>query len=169
MIQLKLASILDISLLAGFYGFILYPKYRKLEKKQYWLKSIFYLYICFVLLVTLMPILTSLPHLLKQQEVIIHLKPFEDLRLGYLDAEKQVILNILLTIPFGYLLPQITKLKCWQVNLAGFLLSVMIEWIQPYLNNIRSCDITDVITNTIGVIVGVLIYRSLYKIQKLFM
>lgn len=168
MIQLNFASIIDLTLLAGFYLFYLYPRYSQLDKKEYWIRTIFYLYICFVLLVTLMPITTSLPHLLNHQDVIVHLKPFEDLKLGYLDADKQVILNILLTIPFGYLVPQISRLENWKIFVIGTLLSISIEWIQPYLNSTRSCDITDVITNASGVLIGLIIYKLFHKIYKHF-
>ena len=161
MIPLRSTSILDLSLLAGLYGFVLYPRYKKLEKRQYWLHTLFFAYICLVLLVTVMPILTSLPHLFNHGEIVFHLEPFEDLRLGYLDAEKQIILNILLMVPVGYLLPKITRLKGWSVLLAG---CMCIEWIQPYLNSMRSCDITDVITNTSGVILGYVLHLILMKI-----
>ena len=39
-----------------------------------------------------------------------------------------------------------------------FLLSLVIELLQPLINGVRSSDITDIITNTSGGIVGYVLY-----------
>ena len=39
-----------------------------------------------------------------------------------------------------------------------FLLSLVIELLQPLINGVRSSDITDIITNIIGGIVGYVLY-----------
>lgn len=168
MIPLSWASLWDVGLLAGFYAMFLYPRYQKKGTNQLILHSVFYVYLCLVMLVTLMPIFTSLPHLFAQNELVIHLNPFEDVILGHLDAEKQVILNVLLLVPFGFLLPQIKEIKGWQIITTTFLLSISIELVQPLLNSMRSCDITDVITNTFGGLVGYVLYCLFQRMKNLF-
>ena len=78
-------------------------------------------------------------------------------------------LNIILFIPFGLLLPMIKKLKGYR-HLTWFSFSLMIELIQPLLLYSRISDITDIITNTTGALLGYLLYLSfkplLRKIAK---
>lgn len=65
-----------------------------------------------------------------------------------------------MTIPFGFLLP-LTKNR--ETNLIKtvlytFLLSLSIEILQPLIDGFRSSDITDLITNVIGGIIGYFLY-----------
>ncbi|MCT6915469.1 MULTISPECIES: VanZ family protein [Bacillus] len=73
------------------------------------------------------------------------------------------LLNIVLFMPFGFLLPtiwsQFRKMK--HTVCAGFFFSLAIE-LNQLLNN-RITDIDDLFTNTLGAIVGYLIYRVLFK------
>ena len=73
------------------------------------------------------------------------------------------ILNIILFIPFGFLIPLIwKKMRSLHLTaLAGFSFSILIE-ISQLLNN-RRTDIDDLIMNTLGAIIGFLIYKSFYK------
>ena len=70
------------------------------------------------------------------------------------------ILNIILFIPFGFLIPLIwKKMRSLHLTaLAGFSFSILIE-ISQLLNN-RRTDIDDLIMNTLGAIIGFLIYKS---------
>ncbi|HDR6309479.1 TPA: VanZ family protein [Bacillus cereus] len=74
------------------------------------------------------------------------------------------LLNIVLFMPFGFLLPtiwpQFRKMK--NTVCAGFLFSLAIE-LNQLLNN-RITDIDDLFTNTIGAIVGYVLYRVLFKL-----
>lgn len=71
--------------------------------------------------------------------------------------------NIALFIPFGVLLPLVfRKLKWWQADLCGLALSGLIELIQPIFG--RSCDTDDLITNTVGTIIGCAIAKLCLKI-----
>lgn len=75
------------------------------------------------------------------------------------------ILNIILFIPFGFLIPLIWK-KMRSLHLtafAGFSFSTLIE-IGQLLNN-RRTDIDDLIMNTSGAIIGFLIYKSFKKLM----
>ncbi|EOP58381.1 teicoplanin resistance protein VanZ [Bacillus cereus VDM053] len=73
------------------------------------------------------------------------------------------LLNILLFMPLGFLLPTIwphfRKMK--NTVCAGFFFSLAIE-LNQLLNN-RITDIDDLFTNTLGAIVGYVIYRVLFK------
>lgn len=67
--------------------------------------------------------------------------------------------NVLLFVPFGTILPVLhPKFRTFPaVILRGFLLSVAVEIIQ-YLSQRGSCDVDDVLLNTLGCVVGYLIF-----------
>ncbi|PRT20981.1 VanZ family protein [Bacillus wiedmannii] len=77
------------------------------------------------------------------------------------------LLNIVLFMPFGFLLPtiwpQFRKMK--NTVCAGFFFSLAIE-LNQLLNN-RITDIDDLFTNTLGAIIGYVIYRVLFKMFKM--
>lgn len=74
------------------------------------------------------------------------------------------LLNILLFMPFGFLLPaiwpQFRKMK--NTVCAGFFFSLAIE-LNQLLNN-RITDIDDLFTNTLGAIIGYVLYTVLFKL-----
>jgi len=78
----------------------------------------------------------------------------------------EYILNILLFIPLGFLLPFIwpdtNKIK--QVVLSGVSFSLLIELSQLFTN--RRTDIDDVLMNTLGTILGYLLFSILIRIVK---
>lgn len=67
-------------------------------------------------------------------------------------------LNVIMLMPFGFLLPTLfrDKRRLWKTALSGALFSVLIECSQ--LLNYRSTDVDDVILNTLGAVIGYLIY-----------
>ena len=67
-------------------------------------------------------------------------------------------------IPIGLLVPIIWKLKDKTVILIGFLISLSIELSQLFLN--RGTDIDDLIFNTFGTIIGLVIYKIISKKEK---
>lgn len=73
------------------------------------------------------------------------------------------LLNIVLFMPLGFLLPtiwpQFRKMK--NTVCAGFFFSLAIE-LNQLLNN-RITDIDDVFTNTLGAIIGYVLYKALFK------
>ncbi|HFJ9428974.1 TPA: VanZ family protein [Bacillus cereus] len=76
------------------------------------------------------------------------------------------LLNIVLFMPLGFLLPmiwpQFKKIK--NTVCAGFLFSLAIE-LNQLLNN-RITDIDDLFTNTLGAIIGYLLYRAFKMILR---
>lgn len=77
---------------------------------------------------------------------------------------KEVIENIIIFIPFGLYLKTLNIHNSRTIFL-GFLLSLSLE-LSQYIFGIGASDITDLITNTIGVIIGVGIYQLLKKLFK---
>ncbi len=65
-----------------------------------------------------------------------------------------------MTIPFGFLFPLTGKenSKFLKTVFYCFLLSLTIELLQPLINGFRSADITDLITNVTGGIIGYIFY-----------
>ena len=152
----------DIIFLIALYILVLFPKWKNQGKKSLVVNTLMYVYIGLLLRVTLMPILASLPQIFSHPYGPINLIPFD----GVLENRAQIIiqvgLNIVLTIPFGFLFPLNSKTGkknlFLKTILATFFLSLGIELLQPLLNRFRVGDITDIITNTCGGIVGYTLY-----------
>ena len=87
----------------------------------------------------------------------IVLIPFHD------GISKDDLLNVLMTIPFGFMLPFVKKRATWKTALiAGAVLGTTIELLQLLLAAIqgfsfRYVDVADVICNTVGTMIGWLI------------
>jgi len=73
------------------------------------------------------------------------------------------LLNVLMTMPLGFLLPKIwPNFRKWQhVAFIGFLFSLSIELMQLF--SIRITATSDLITNTLGAVLGYMIFRLLGK------
>ena len=70
----------------------------------------------------------------------------------------QIILNILLFVPFGFMFPVIHPKLSKATITYGFLFSLAIE-IMQYITGRGLADIDDLINNTLGAVIGYLIYR----------
>lgn len=73
--------------------------------------------------------------------------------------------NIIMFMPIGFFIALLWKIKDKYVILIGASSSLFIEITQLFIGG-RGTDIDDVILNTIGVILGLLIYKLLYKKYK---
>jgi glycopeptide antibiotics resistance protein len=111
-----------------------------------------------VLYVTLMPIIVSLPFIFNHPYMLMNMIPFEDYFSGRGDTVRQILLNVIMMIPFGFILPVVKKQNILSCLLWTFLFCLGIELIQPLVNGFRAADITDLITNTIGGLLGYLLY-----------
>ena len=76
---------------------------------------------------------------------------------------KEVVLNLLIFVPFGVYLKML-DLPARQAILCGITFSLVMELCQ-YIFAIGGTDITDLITNTTGTVVGVLGYVILGKLS----
>ena len=76
------------------------------------------------------------------------------------------ILNIIMFMPFGFLLPLIWKnfRNAKKVVLMGFLMSLAIEICQLF--NIRTTDIDDLMMNTLGAVIGYFIWKLTKRLFK---
>ncbi|MFY3790277.1 VanZ family protein [Ureibacillus sp. MALMAid1270] len=166
--------IIDFILLALIYYF-LYKKWSKESIGSLIIKSLMYVYLVMVLYVTLMPF--TIPFsgnnnlFLETANAI----PFRDVMLKYDGAIREVFLNILMMVPLGFLYPIIKKKGVIRTLITTFLFSLFIECSQLLgvwwgSTGVRIFDVTDLITNTIGGLVGFLMYCLIkpvvFKIYK---
>lgn len=85
-----------------------------------------------------------------------------------LEPLTHVFLNVLLFIPFGYLLPCCNPVALSRAGFAilgGLIASTVIEGLQMVLG-LGMCDIDDIIANALGAIIGYLGYLLWRQIQK---
>lgn len=158
---------LSVFLLLIIYWLLLCLVWNNKKKNQKIIYSIIYLYIGNVLLLTVLPNNIVSDFRIYYDSSLIHshfnLILFRDIKMGYQGAFKDIILNIIMFIPFGFLIPLVSlKTNFYKIIVFSFLFSLIIEFIQLIttlllLNN-RICDITDLFTNTIGGMIGYFIY-----------
>lgn len=81
------------------------------------------------------------------------------------DSMMPYVLNVIMTIPLGFLLPLIWKqLRTMKkIALIGFLLSLSIE-LSQLLTQTRNTTVDDLITNTLGAIIGYFIFQAFFHI-----
>lgn len=79
----------------------------------------------------------------------------------------QLLLNVALFVPLGLAAPFISKKSSFfKVAVTGLSLSFLIEFIQIFIG--RECEIDDLICNTLGAIIGYLMYLLLRKLLPKF-
>ncbi len=80
---------------------------------------------------------------------------------------RNIILNILLFIPLGFLLPFYSdKLKKgYKIILIGFIFTLIIEIIQ-YITKIGIFEIDDILNNIIGTLIGYCIFKIYYNLKN---
>ncbi len=160
--------LIDFIALVLLYAFVFFIKWKSKGKDILLANTLMYVYLSFVLYFTLMPVITSLPFILNHPYSPMNMVPFVDVLTGRGDFIRQVLLNVIMMIPFGFLFP------LTQSPAAGFsktvffccLMSLGIELLQPLINGFRSADITDLITNTIGGMVGYVLYIAFRPITS---
>lgn len=150
--------LVDIIAMIAIYAAFLFKKWRIKGRDILLVNTLMYVYIGLVLYVTLMPIITSIPFILNHPYDPINLFPFDDYLNGKGDTVRQIVLNIVMMIPFGFLLPVVKKQNIFTCITRTLMFSLSIELLQPLINGFRAADITDVITNTVGGIIGYLLY-----------
>ena len=84
---------------------------------------------------------------------------------------KTSFLNILLLIPFGFGLPFITNFRMKKIAVIGALFSIVIEvsqFITGFVAKItfRIADINDVIFNTVGIVIGYILFVGFVRIYR---
>ncbi len=110
-----------------------------------------------------------------RQEYHYNLVPFQEIRrfiqyreiLGVESFFVNIVGNVLAFSPFGFMLPILNSRKrgILYVTLVSFEFSLFIELMQ-LIAKVGSYDVDDLIMNTIGGILGYLVYRICYCIWK---
>lgn len=167
---IKMDNFIDILLLTIIYFLVFYKRWRLKSNRTFVINTIFYFYIVIVLFFTVMPfripfIVTN--HLFISTAIFI---PFNDLIHGYYGAFIDIVLNSIMLIPFGFLYPLIRVSNRFQTGVMAFLFSLSIETYQ-LINNLfgissRVFDVTDLITNTFGGVIGYNIWHFLNNEAK---
>lgn len=98
----------DLIVLLGLY-LLLLGRWKKQGRRRVLVYTVFSVYMLGVLWVTVLPVLSMLG--IHHAYAPMNLEPFRDLRLGYGNAERQVFLNVLMTVPFGILWPVVRRGK----------------------------------------------------------
>lgn len=91
---------------------------------------------------------------------------FNVYNMGFLNMLKQVSLNIIITIPLGFLLPAIFLKLRSSKNTIFFILiiSILIETLQYFVG--RSADIDDVIMYILGGFIGYFLFKLFTEITQ---
>lgn len=148
--------LIDIVALGLLYVFCLFRRWKRAGRDVLFINTLMFVYLSFVLYFTLMPVITSLPFIFNHPYRFMNMMPFVDVLSGRGDFFRQVLLNVIMTVPFGFLHPMTRKPAAGfgRTVLLCFLMSLGIELLQPLLNGFRSSDVTDIITNTMGGMIG---------------
>lgn len=148
-------------------GLVIFLKVKRKKAYLYLIFfSVFYIYICKVLDYTQFPIIFD-DYMRSEigQNVWrdANWLPFNPNTF----AIKTSLLNVLLTVPFGFGIPFIVKVNLKKIVLSGFLFSLLLEGMQLLTAlaigfTFRYIDVNDLIFNTMGAVLG-------YGLFKLFM
>lgn len=159
---------IDFFALVLLYAFVFFKKWAFKGKDILFINTLLYIYLSFVLYFTLMPVIISLPFILNHPYDLMNMIPFVDVIRGRGDFIRQILLNVIMTVPFGFLFPmtRTPAVGFGKTVFYCFLMSLSIELLQPLINGFRSADITDLITNTIGGMVGYALYIAFNPISS---
>ena len=76
-----------------------------------------------------------------------------------------IMMNILVFVPFGFMMPWAVTSVLWQTALTGLTFSVCIELLQ-YFFGVGLCEFDDVFHNTLGTVLGYGYWHLLEKIER---
>lgn len=152
----------DVAVLMFLYAFVFFRRWRSQGRDRLLVNTLMYAYLSLVLYFTMMPVVVSIPSMLDHPYTPMNLVPFIDVSLGRGDFFRQVLLNVIMTMPFGFLFPltRDRRARFGATVFSCFLLSLGIELLQPFFD--RSSDVTDLITNVTGGALGYGLY-ALFK------
>lgn len=95
----------------------------------------------------------------------INLIPFNDIINGYYN-QMDIVGNIILFIPLGIYISMFLKGFKWYKNVAILALISLVFEASQYIFAIGASDVTDLITNTFGGVIGIALYWIIKKIFK---
>ena len=154
------------------YRVVVFALKRKFSIKTEFIKALFYFSIIFIYCLTIFPFpFYVYPHAVGNPFQLMNLIPFKSIygsltHFYYMVPLRNIGGNILLFMPLGFVLPLRYKLnKLWKVMFIGFFISLTVEVVQLF-TSIRSFDVDDLILNTLGTIIGFVIFLLFIKIAK---
>ncbi|MGN0777513.1 MAG: VanZ family protein [Aristaeellaceae bacterium] len=107
-----------------------------------------------------------------KQQTVVEMTPFRSLTQamaeGSLEPLQHFFLNMLLFLPFGYLMPCMEPRHLSRLSfaaLSGLVASTVIETIQM-VAGLGFCDVDDIIANALGAAVGYGLYRLMAQIRR---
>ncbi|NLM03978.1 MAG: VanZ family protein [Clostridiales bacterium] len=158
--------IINFILLALIYFLFFYRKWNRKSKKILIINTLMYIYVAMVLFVTLMPFTIPLGGTNNLFMKTANFIPFRDLRLNHSGAIREAVLNVIMMMPFGVLYPIINKKSLLKTVNMTLVFSLSIECAQLLSAwwgglSSRSFDVTDLITNTFGGLIGFIIFLVL--------
>ena len=146
-------------------GYFIYKKVLKGKRRVNIKKALFYI-LCILYLVILIGAV-FLDRGKGMHSINLHLfnSYIEAYHMMKISLFRNIILNILLFIPLGFILPiYFKKLDKWYKTIAfGILTTIMIELVQ-YTTRIGIFELDDILNNNIGILIG----YSYYKIYNVF-
>lgn len=150
--------LIDFIALVLLYAFVFFRKWKLKGKDALLVNTLMYVYLSFLLYFTLMPVIANLPFILDHPYKPINMTPFVDVLAGRGDFIRQILLNVIMMVPFGFLFPmtQNPPVGFRRTVFCCFIISLGIELLQPFFT--RHADITDLVTNMIGGMVGYVLY-----------
>jgi glycopeptide antibiotics resistance protein len=151
---------------------IVYIWKRTFSIKHEIIHGLFAFSLAFIYSVTIFPFpFYAYPHLQGETYVGINLIPFASIRQSlhhfyWLVPVRNIGGNIALFIPFGFFASCYSStLRPKTIVIVGFLLSLCIEIVQLFFVPFRSFDIDDILLNTFGTAIGVLLFRLLDQLM----
>lgn len=149
-----------------------YKKHKKMYRMAAWL--LFGLYL--ILMVYFLFFAESMGRTSVGQEYHYNLKPFKEIQryLTYYDVigPYTVFLNlagnILAFVPFGLFFPLLSRRNrgFLKVTLISFEVSMLVELIQ-LITRVGSCDVDDIILNTLGGVIGYFCFKIMFFWHKM--
>ena len=149
-----------------------YKKHKKMYRMAAWL--LFGLYL--ILMVYFLFFAESMGRTSIGREYHYNLRPFKEIQryLMYYDVigPYTVFLNlagnILAFVPFGLFFPLLSRRNrsFFKVTLISFEVSLLVELIQ-LVTRVGSCDVDDIILNTLGGLIGCCCFKFMYFCHKM--
>ncbi len=110
-----------------------------------------------------------------QEEYRYNLQPFYEITryihyaktIGYDRVALNLLGNVMIFMPLGYFVPKMfaPRMKWWQMMLVAMATSTAVE-VTQLVTKVGSCDVDDVILNTLGGVLGFCIYAGIRRYKK---
>ena len=168
--MIRLNSLILLAIPWIIYRVVVLAVKKQLSIKNELIKALFYFSVIFIYSLTLFPFpFYDYPHMERGNTFQhMNLTPFDSISSlltysNFMYSLRNLVGNILLFMPLGFSIPlRFNVNKFWKVVLLGFFTSCVVEVIQLF-TSIRSFDVDDLILNTLGAIIGFVLYQLFDK------